>query len=388
MLIITETKALETYCKTLKKSSFITIDTEFLRERVYYPKLCLIQVAGPGDIVPAIIDPLADGIELKSLFKILSNKKILKIMHSGKQDMEIFHMLMDGKLPKPIFDTQIAGAILGYGDQMGYQHLVKKICDVDVDKSNQFTDWSHRPLSQSQLDYAIGDVTHLIHVYEHLKKELSDQGRIKWAEEESQFLSDPKNYDTDPMKAWTRVKMKTKNEIDYAVLQELAAWREKRAQYKNLPRPFVMKDEVLAQLAMTRPKDEKSLKRIRGLHKAYQKDRHASDLLGIIADTVKRFEKKKIKIDIPVRHKKMLKDKAPIADMLKLLLKIKSHEGNIAGKMIASTHELEDYAGKRMNKIRFLKGWRYDLFGKDAKALIDGELSIRLKGKKILLERD
>ena len=379
MRIIETTKDLKDFCKQ-DFGDFITIDTEFLRDKTYYPLLCLVQIGSPK-VEPVAVDSLAKDIDLKPLVKLLADETILKVMHAGKQDMEIFYMLMKGKLPAPVFDTQIAASVLGYGEQIAYHALVKRICNEDIDKSRQFTDWSHRPISDAQLKYAIGDVTYLIDVYKNLSEKLEQQGRLEWIKEDMQILTNPKTYANDPDLAWQRIKMRSHKKQDYVVLQALAAWREKEAQRVNIPKQRIMKDDVLTQIALTKPKDESGFKRIRGMADAFKTGDKAKNLLKIIAKAQKDIESSTI--EIPSNKKKKQADVSHIVDMLKLLLKLNANEHGIAGRMIVNVQELEDFALEETRDIPMLQGWRYKVFGKEAEALVKGKLTLGLEKGRI-----
>ena len=262
-MLITEQESLKAFCDQLRGEKFITIDTEFLREKTYYPKLCLIQISG-ADGKAAAIDPLIEGLDLQPVYELLFNSDILKVFHAGRQDLEIFFNLT-GKVVTPIFDTQIAAMVCGYGDSVGYESLVKNVTGQQVDKSSQFTDWSRRPLSDKQLSYALGDVTYLIDVYKSLAKQLDEKGRTSWVLEEEEILANPKTYEVDFDLCWKRIKIRTPKPKTLVVLRALAAWREQEAQRRNMPKNWVMRDETLADMAAQAPKDVKALQRIRNM---------------------------------------------------------------------------------------------------------------------------
>ena len=382
-MLILDQNTLEKYCQSIK-ASYITIDTEFLRDKTYYPKLCLIQVSGPG-LEPVAIDPLAEDIDLAPLVAILEDTSITKVFHSGRQDLEIFYTVMDGKLPSPIFDTQVAASVLGYGDQVSYAALVKQICDAEIDKSNQFTDWARRPLSQKQLSYALSDVTYLCDVYEKLLKDLDKTGRGRWTAEEMKRLQDTGGFDIAPEDAWKRIKIRSKKKQDLVTLQALAAWREEMAQQKDIPRGRILKDEILAQLAMLKPSSENDLKSVRGLSDGYRKGRQAEIILDMVAKAKQNW--KSSEIDLPKPRPKHDRDISAAMDMLKLLLKIKASEASIAPKMLATASDLEDIALGHGDNLPVMKGWRKEIFGRDALALLDGKICLSLKGEKVKIER-
>lgn len=379
MRLIEKTEDLKEFCAQ-KFPDFITIDTEFLRDKTYYPQLCLIQIGGP-DIEAVAIDPLAKDMDLKPLHALLKNKKVLKVFHAASQDLEIFYQVLNGKMPEPIFDSQIAASVLGYGEQIAYNALVKRICKEDIDKSRQFTDWAHRPLGNAQLSYAIGDVTYLVKIYQHLEAELKKRKRLEWIAEDMESLRNPKNYDHDPMEAWKKIRIRSRKIEDYAALQALAAWREKEAQKKDTPKQRILKDDVLMQLAMLRPKAPENLKRVRGLPEGYKHGDQAANLLKIIENSQTQIEKSTI--TLPKNNNRNNKDVTPIVDMLKLLLKINAGEQGIVGRMIASADDLERFALGDLEDLPMTRGWRYEIFGKDAEKLSKGKLSLSLKDGKV-----
>jgi len=378
-MLITEQTDLEAFCASLRNQKFITVDTEFLREKTYYSKLCLIQISCPEKNGKAI-DVLADGIDLEPVYELFRNQDILKIFHAGRQDLEIFYQLT-GEIPAPIFDSQIAAMVCGYGEQVGYENLIKQTTGHQVDKSSQFTNWSYRPLSEKQLNYAIGDVTHLVDAYLHLSKELEKRGRTEWVFQEEEIMNDPATYEVVPEDAWERVKMRRAKPKTLAIVRELAAWREKRAQKKNLPKSWVMKDDTLMDLANQAPTNEGGLKKIRGLANAYTNGGHAKDLLGLIKKAVSSPQD-----TWPSQEKKkgLSPSQSAVADVLKLLLKIQAAEHDVAAKLIASKDDIEALAIGDGAGTKIMKGWRYEVFGKDAVALKAGELMIGLDGCRIV----
>ncbi len=378
-MLITDQKTLESFCATLTGAPFITLDTEFLREKTYYPKLCLIQISGP-DKHPAAIDPLAKDLDLAPVFDLLFNPAILKVLHAGRQDMEIFYNLT-GTVPAPLFDTQIAAMVCGYGDSIGYDALVRDITGQSIDKSVQYTNWSVRPLSDKQLHYALGDVTHLIDVYHHLAQKLEKKGRTGWVEEEESILLDPATYKNDPAQLWKRIKIKTPRPKTLAVLRALTIWREGRAQDRDIPRNWIMKDETLADIAGQLPRTESQLQKIRNIPDDLKKGGLGKTLLDIIEstlnsppDTWPEAEKKRA----------LPPSVSATADILRMLLKLQSAEHGVATKLIASAEEIDALALNDTAPIPALKGWRFDLFGKEALALKQGALAIGLKDAKIV----
>ncbi|MCB9982562.1 MAG: ribonuclease D [Rhodospirillales bacterium] len=378
-MLITEQTHLEEFCASLKGCDFITVDTEFLREKTYYPKLCLIQIGNPNGEAAAI-DPLAHGLDLSPVYDLLSDEKILKVFHAGRQDLEIFFNLT-GKVVAPLFDTQIAAMVCGYGDSVGYENLVRNITGNSLDKSVQYTDWSNRPLSEKQIDYALGDVTWLVEVYEKLAAELEKRGRTAWVFQEEEILADPATYANDPYEAWRRVKVKSPKPKTLAVLRELAAWRERRAQEKDLPKSWVMRDETLADMAAQMPKDVKHLKKIRNMSADMAEGRHGKMLLELINDAISSNPKNWPK---PQKKKPVPSSVSATADILRMLLKIQAAEHGVATKLLSSTDDLEALAMDDAADIPALKGWRYEIFGREALAVKNGALAVGLKGSNIV----
>ena len=379
MSIISTTLDLKTLCKSLQNAPYITVDTEFLRDKTYYSELCLLQVAAP-DIDPVAIDPLAEDIDLAPFYELMQDKNILKVFHAARQDLEIFYN-QTGKIPSPIFDTQVAAMVCGYGDSIGYLNLVNDICQVSIDKGPQFTDWSQRPLSDKQVAYALDDVKYLRTVYEVLVKKLEDTGRIQWVKEEMGILTDTETYENRPEDAWKRVKIKTNKPRVLAVLQALSEVRELEAQRKNVPRSHVIKSHALADMAIQQPKNPKEMKRIRHMSVDYAKSKTGKKFLQAIEDALKIPDE-----DCPEPPKRVFfpYELTPVLEMLKMLLRIQSSENNVAAKLIADTSDLEALCMDDNADILALKGWRYDVFGKDALALKSGKLSLALHNNKIV----
>ena len=379
MTIISTSPELKQLCDNLSDRPFITIDTEFLREKTYYPKLCLIQIADPEKNAVAI-DPLANNIDLEPLFKLLDNKNVLKVFHAGRQDLEIFYIQGD-VVPQPFFDTQIAAMVCGFGDSVGYEKIVREVTGAQVDKSSQFTDWAMRPLSNKQLNYALGDVTHLVDVYHHLAKELEKKNRISWLLQEEEILSDPATYDNDPYDVWQKVKLRSPNAKTLAVLKELAAWREQRAREKNIPKNWVIKDETLAAIAQAAPSNKDRLSKIRNISKDMANGRTGETIIGLIQTALSTPKEKWPQA--PERKKQLSSSESATLDILKMLLKIQSAEHGVAAKLIASAGDLELIARGEAKDLPALKGWRYDVFGKDAIDLKEGKIAIGLNNGQI-----
>jgi ribonuclease D len=377
-MIITTQDHLEDFCETLKNQDFITVDTEFLREKTYFPKLCLVQMGGPNKNAAAI-DPLATNLDLKPVYELLFNPRILKVFHAGRQDLEIFHKLT-GQIVKPFFDTQIAAMVCGHGESIGYDNLVRSLTGKSLDKSSQFTNWALRPLSQRQIDYALGDVTHLVDIYKNLSAELERRGRTSWVMEEEGALTNPATYENDPREAWRRVKIKSPKPKTLAVLRELAAWREELAQRRDIPRPWVMKDETLADMAAQAPKTPEQLKKIRGVSADQADGPTGRTLLDLIeqalASDPATWPQPESKTHLP-------KNLAAMVDVLRMLLRVQANMHDVAAKMIADTDDLEQLALHDHADIPALKGWRLEVFGREALALKRGEIAIGMKGTDI-----
>ena len=380
MTLITTTNSLSELCNKLKESEYVTVDTEFIREKTYWPDLCLIQIADNKNA--AVVDVLSPNINIEPLLNIMHDPKILKVFHAARQDLEIFFKLTS-RLPQPLFDTQIAAMVCGFGDSVGYDTLVNKITGKIIDKSSRFTDWSLRPLTQKQIAYALGDVTHLRLVYEKLNQHLLEGDRSEWLREEVEKLNDTSIYQTSPPDAWKRIKSRNTNPRFLGVLKELASWREKEAQKKNIPRNHVIKDEALVEIAHSTPKSLKNLSRIRGLGQ-----RTAEGYMG--QSLLKAVEMgESIPIDqcpqVP-RRPSIPKNIGPITDYLKVLLKMKCDEHGIAQKLIANSADIEKLAafGSKAG-IAAISGWRKDLFGEDAINLIEGRSTIIIEEQKLRL---
>lgn len=379
MQIVTTTEELTRLTKALAKDPYITIDTEFIRDNSYWPRLCLVQVAGTEE--QAIIDPLAKEIDLKPLFKLMTNEKVLKVFHAARQDLEIFFHLT-GSVPHPIFDSQVAAAVCGYGDQVGYETLVRKICDEQLDKSSRFTDWSRRPLTKKQLTYALGDVTHLRKIYEKLDRRLKKANREHWLREEMDTLTDPATYKLEPEDAWKRLKLRTGNRRFIAILREVAAWREREAQSRDIPRNRVMKDDALMEIASHAPESADDLSNLRGVAKGFGKSSGGKSLLKAIKagmevdpETVPR----------PPKREALPNGIGPMVELLKVVLKAQCDEHEVASRMIATVSDLEKIAMDDEADVRALSGWRREVFGEAALQLKRGEIGLAVRGKKVAL---
>ncbi|HEX9806389.1 MAG TPA: ribonuclease D [Alteraurantiacibacter sp.] len=382
--LITQTGELEALCKRLSKSEFITVDTEFMRENTYYPLLCLVQIANEEEA--AAIDPLADGIDLAPLLDLLTdNEDVLKVFHAGGQDVEIVYNLT-GKTPHPIFDTQIAMMAVSQSEQIGYANLVESWLGLVVDKGARFTDWSRRPLTDRQIEYAIGDVTHLAKIFPRLLKKLVKTGRGAWLDAEMERLADPDNYRFAPDSAWLRIRAPSRNPLVLGRLKALADWREREAQDKNIPRGRIMRDETLADLASHPPRDQADLAKVRGLSQAWRDNDIGRRLMKIL-DKAEALPPDEIP-EKPKRGAPLGKEGALVADLLKLLLKIRSREIDVAARLLTRADEMEALAAGVRN-LPVLEGWRYEIFGRDALELVEGKLAFAVhRGKLVMTHID
>lgn len=374
MKLITTTDELAAFCKPLADTEFITVDTEFMRERTYWPKLCLAQVAGPEDA--AAIDALADGIDLAPLDELMANPKVLKVFHAARQDLEIFHLRLN-KVPGPLFDTQVAAMVCGHGEAASYESLATKLAKAKIDKSSRFTDWSRRPLSERQITYALSDVTHLRVVYEKLKRQLDKSGRFSWIAEEMAVLNDPATYRGDPELAWRRLKPRGSSPRLLATLKEVAAWRERTAQRIDIPRQRLLRDEQLLEIASHAPKTVEELAMTRGLGRGFAEGWQGRELIEAI-DRARALPDS----ELPARERPAEQIRAPgaVVDLLRTLLRLKAEQAGVAGRLVANADELDRIAaGKR--DVPALKGWRREVFGADAIDLIDGRLALALSGE-------
>lgn len=381
MSVITNSKDLKSFCTRLKKAEFITVDTEFIRERTYWARLCLIQVAGPDEVFA--IDPLAEGMDLSPLYDLFLNKKILKVLHACRQDLEIFFKEMNGKLPAPIFDTQIAAMVCGFGEQASYEVLVNALAKKQIDKSSRFTDWAQRPLTPKQLKYALADVTHLRVVYEKLSARIEKQKRGVWIREEFKNLLDKENYIFRPEEAWERIKIPTHKPRVLGVLKEIARWREQAAQNADVPRGRILKDEVLSEIALHMPPTKEALGKMRGMQHGFSESEKGVQLMEAIQCGLGLPEK-----DLPKRppRAQFPPGLAPTIDLLRVLLKLKCEESGVASKLIARAEDLELIAayGDKAD-VQALSGWRLKVFGKEALDLCSGKLALAIEENRLKL---
>ncbi|WP_281982430.1 ribonuclease D [Thalassorhabdomicrobium marinisediminis] len=381
MKTITTTPDLAAFCAEAAKHPYVTVDTEFLRERTYYSKLCLIQLAynGDGNDDAVLVDPLAEGLDLDPLYALFEDAGVVKVFHAARQDLEIFYVDR-GIIPAPLFDTQVAAMVCGFGEQAGYETLVRKIAKASVDKSSRFTDWSRRPLSDAQKAYALADVTHLRVIYEYLAAQLEKTGRKKWVAEEMAVLNDPATYQTDPADAWKRVKTRTSSGKFLSIVRELARFREAYAQARNIPRNRVFKDDAMIEIASTKPASEKDLGRSRLLLREARKGDIAQGILAAVKAGQEVAPEDQPKTD-PRREK--LQVNPALADLLRVLLKAKADEKNVAQKLIATSSDLDALAGG-LRDVPALRGWRKEVFGADALRLCDGQIGLAVKGEKVV----
>lgn len=378
MQIIDTTAALQSACQELAKSDFVTIDTEFLRETTFWPILCLVQMASPT--MEVLIDPMAKGIDLQPFFELMTNSAVTKVFHAARQDLEIIYHL--GRvIPHPIFDTQVAAMVCGFGDSVSYDQLVSRTQGVQIDKSSRFTDWSHRPLSEKQLAYALADVTHLRDVYHVLKAQLEREGRSLWLTEEMAVLESPNTYDLAPEDAWQRLKMRLKKPQELAVLREVAAWREREARSRNVPRSRVLKDDTIYEIAQQQPKDAEALGRLRTVPKGWERSNGGTAIIEAVnaALSLPRSD-----MPQPQRFTQPPEGAAAATELLKVLLKLISDKHGVAAKVIANSEDLEKIAAEgEKADVQALQGWRKDLFGDVALKLISGGVALRFVDKKV-----
>ena len=383
MRTITTTEDLAAYCEAAKAQPYVTIDTEFLRERTYWSKLCLIQMALPGNGEAVLIDPIeGEGMSLEPLYDLFRHEGTVKVFHAARQDLEIF--FVEGHVfPKPLFDTQIAAMVCGFGEQVGYETLVKKIAKANLDKTSRFTDWSRRPLSEAQKDYALADVTHLRVIYEWLAAQLAKNGRADWVAEELAILTDPATYTIDPDEAWQRIKTGTTSGRFLAIVKALARFRESYAQTQNVPRSRVMKDDALLELASTRPQTPEDLGRSRLLLREGRKPEIAEGILAAVKEGLEMRPEDMPRIDA---GRDQMQVNPALADLLRVLLKAKSESLGVAPRLIASSADL-DLIAAGARDVPALSGWRREAFGEDALRLCNGEIALSAKGHEVRVVR-
>lgn len=380
MNVITTTEALAAFCERAARHPYVTVDTEFLRERTYFARLCLVQVAYPGEGAEnaVLIDPMAEGLSLDPLVALFREPSVVKVFHAARQDLEIF-LIDHGVLPTPLFDTQVAAMVCGFGEQVGYETLVRKVARSNLDKTSRFTDWSRRPLSSAQKTYALADVTHLRVIYEHLAAEIDKTGRRAWVEEELQVLLDPATYRVEPPEAWRRVKTRTNSGKFLAAVKTLAEFRETFAQARNIPRNRVFKDDALLELASTKPATLEDLGKSRLLLREARKGDIAQGILAAIAEARAMPPEHHPRVDT---SRDKLQVNTALADLLRVLLKAKSEDAGVAQKMIATASELDEIAAGERDGAA-LRGWRAEVFGRDALRLCDGQIALGTNGRSV-----
>jgi ribonuclease D len=379
MKIITKTSDLKDLCERAAQETFVTLDTEFVRETTYWSQLCLIQLGLSEEAF--IIDPLSKELDLRPFFELLQNSHLVKVVHSGRQDVEIFYH-MSGQIPTRLFDTQIAAMVCGFGESVGYDVLVQSYAKVSLDKSSRYTHWAQRPLTEKQLDYALGDVTHLRVIYEKLYAKLVKEDRLHWLEEELAILTDPKTYEIDPYNVWKRIKVRSPKPRMLGILREIAAWREFTAQRRNMPRGRILRDETMLELAAAAPKTRDELNRMRGMVGFLSEKNRGEELLALIQKGT----------NLPLEDCPQIKKEvasppgsSALLEMLKLLLKIKADKYNVAAKLIATSTDLEAIARTSDPNVPALEGWRREVFGNAALALKEGKVAIGIQNNRISL---
>lgn len=379
MKIVSTTDDLATACAEIAKHPFVTVDTEFLRETTFWPELCLLQMACPGDAY--IVDVLAIGLRLDPFFELMSNLKVVKVFHAARQDIEIIFNL-GGLIPNPIFDTQVAAMVCGYGDSISYDQLVYRITSERVDKSSRFTDWKRRPLSQKQLEYALADVTHLRDVYQSIKANLEEQGRSDWVAEEMDILTSRETYDLPPEQAWQRLKLRVRKPREFALMKLIAAWRENMARQHNVPRGRIIKDEAIYEICAHPPQSLADLSELRGLARGFDKGRYGSEMLALVKTALAMPKSQLPELPQP---RQAPEGTGAATEMLKVLLKLIVEKHGVAAKIIATVDDLERIAADDTADVPALKGWRRQLFGKAALKLKNGELALGFNGKSVTL---
>jgi ribonuclease D len=380
MHLISTQDELGAVIRELTASPFVTIDTEFIRETTYWPELCLIQLAAPG--VAAIVDPLAEGMDLAPFFALMADERVTKVFHAARQDIEIIFN-RGGLIPHPVFDTQIAAMVCGFGDSVSYDQLVQKVTGAHLDKSSRFTDWRHRPLSDKQLDYALADVTHLIEVYTYLKAELERENRGHWLNEEMEILTSQATYDPHPEDAWKRLKMRVRKPQELAVLQAIAAWREREARERNVPRGRIVKDDALYEIAQQQPRDAAALARLRTTPKGWERSASAAALIGVVQAALALPKEQLPKLPRPPQS---AEGSSAAAELLKVLLRLIAEKQGVAAKVLASGDDIDRIAtdGEEAD-VPALHGWRREVFGEQAIRLVRGEIAVKFDDRKLVV---
>ena len=377
--VVTDTDTLTALCERLARETFVTVDTEFMRERTYYPELCLVQLAGAAEV--AVIDTLAEGLDISALGVLMADPSVTKVFHAARQDVEIFVQRF-GAVPAPLFDTQVAAMVAGFGDQVGYDSLVSGLTGGSIDKAHRFSDWSARPLSSAQMEYAAADVTWLRFVYDRLRIRLEEEGRMGWVAEEMAILTNPATYRADPELAWERLKVRGNNRRFLALVRVLAAWREQEAQRINIPRQRLLKDETLMEIAAIAPADADALSRARGISRGFAEGKTGVSLLEVVAASLALPE-----AGLPPlgRPRDAIKPSAALVQLLKVLLAARCEEHAVAPKLVASSDDIDRIASEDATDVPALHGWRRIVFGDDAIALRDGRVALGVDGRRIRL---
>jgi ribonuclease D len=378
MTLLTTTQEIAELCDELAHEPFVALDTEFMRDRTYWPKLCLVQLAGGKR--HAAVDPLAPGIDLGPLFALMANPAVIKVFHAARQDVEIFHHL-SGQVPTPLFDTQLAAMVCGYGEEVGYETLVSRLAKARVDKSSRFTDWSRRPLTKQQLDYALDDVIHLRVVYQRLDAQLKESGRTEWVAQELAGLTDPNTYEQPPEAAWRRIKVRSRDPRFLAIVMALAAWREREAQRRDLPRNRIVRDDLLLELAANRPRSVEDIARLRRI--SLDKASNAAAVAAVRS----ALEMPEAELPVVEPPPKLPRGIGPLVDLLRVLLKFQCEEHHVAQRLVATTADLEAIAAYDAPDVAALRGWRREVFGRAALALKQGKLGLAVDKGQVVLVR-
>lgn len=378
--LTTTTEALAAACARLATHEFVTVDTEFLRETTYYPKLCLIQMASSDEVV--LVDPLAPGLDLAPFFALMGDERVVKVFHAARQDLEI--IWNKGRLiPAPLFDSQVAAMVCGYGEQVSYESLASGLAGAKIDKSSRFTDWARRPLTEAQLTYAAADVTHLRIVYQKLRARIDKSERMSWVADEMAILTNPRTYEVEPEEAWLRVKARIRKPVERAILMELAAWREREAQTRDVPRGRILKDDGLAEIAVAQPKSIEDLSRLRAIPNGFERSRAGGDILEAVARGKARDP-----ATIPAFETERGGGSGALVQLLKVLLQSVAERNQVAPKLIASSEDIDRLAARPETDMAVLQGWRGEIFGQIALKLIRGEVTIGLdKGRVVTVPR-
>jgi len=379
--LVTTTDELASLRERLRGESFVTVDTEFMRERTYWPELCIVQLAGAGEV--AIVDALAPGLDLAPLGDLFADPAVMKVFHAARQDIEIF-VLRFGAVPTPMFDTQIAAMVAGFGDQVGYDSLVSALTGAHIDKAHRFSDWAARPLSQAQVSYAAADVTHLRGVYEKLRARLDKDGRLEWVGEEMASLADPATYRADPEQMWERLRPRTGNRRLLGVLRAIAAWREREAQRSNIPRQRMLKDEALLEIAATAPDTPEALARARGVSEGFARGKSGASLLAAIAEAKALPDER---LPEAPNGRDGPRPSPALVSLLKVLLATKCEQHHVATRLVASSDDIDRLALEDAPDLPALQGWRAEVFGADALALKQGRIMLGVDGRRVKLLR-